>query len=158
MAGAPTGDRDVATVVAVDAFGAAGVVVGLFDFFLVQRRPILQLDPLGVVVFLLGLTLVAAAVRALGRSFSLRIEAAGEQRLVQSGPYRFIRHPLYLGLILAFFSGPITWQSAYGALVMLPIIPLLLLRIRHEERVMALIFDGYAAYARGTKRLIPLIY
>lgn len=147
------------SVVAVNAFGVVGVAVSLLDFFVVQKRSIFGLDPLGVMVFLLGFTVVVSARSALGRNFSVRIRNVGERKLIQSGPYRFVRHPIYLGIIILYFSGPIAWQSAYGALIILPIIPLLLRRINIEEKALALWFGGeYQAYKKRTKRLVPLIY
>jgi len=133
-------------------------VVSLIDFLVVQRHPILGLDPLGVVVFLLGLIIEISARRALGRHFSVRIRTTETQALVQSGPYKFIRHPLYLGVIMVYFSEAIAWESAYGVFI-LPIIPLPLRRIAIEEKAMDLRFgEEYTAYAKKTKRLIPLIY
>lgn len=147
------------TVIAINAFGIAGVAVSLFDFGVVQRRPLLNLDPVGVATFALGLTVELSARRALGKEFAITVRTTAEQRLVQSGLYRFVRHPLYLGVIVLYFSAPIAWQSAYGALVILPIIPFLLRRISIEEEAMALRFgDEWMAYARRTRRLIPLIY
>lgn len=154
-----TSDDDLLGVVAVNAFGVAGVAVSLLDFLIGHNRPIIGLDPLGVAVFLLGLTIEISARRALGKHFSVKIRTTENQMLVQSGPYRFIRHPIYLGVILVYFSAAIAWESAYGALIILPIIPLLQRRIIIEEKVMALRFgDEYAAYAKKTKRLIPLVY
>ncbi len=57
------GDGDLLTVVAVNAFGVVGVAIRLFDFFVVQKCSVVNLDPLGVVVFLLGLAVVMAARR-----------------------------------------------------------------------------------------------
>lgn len=147
------------TVFAVDAFGAAAIIVSLYDYFVIQRRPLLELDFIGALVFLAGVALESSALRALGKEYSLRVRTTAKQKLVRSGPYRFIRHPVYLGLILVFFSAPIAWTSYYGALVALPTIPLLLRRIRLEERAMMQRFgDEYAAYVQKTKRLIPFIY
>lgn len=143
----------------MDAFGAAGIVVSLFDFFVLQGRSVFGLDPLGIVVFLLGVAVEVSALRALGGQYSPRVRTSEGQKLVRSGPYRFIRHPVYLGLILVFFSAPIAWASAYGVLLALPTVPLLLRRIGLEEKAMVLRFgDEYAAYAQRSKRLIPLVY
>ncbi|MDE1852490.1 MAG: isoprenylcysteine carboxylmethyltransferase family protein [Thaumarchaeota archaeon] len=153
------GSQDIGTVVAVDSLGAAGILVSLFDYFTIQKRPLLGLDPIGVAIFLMGVAVELSAVRALGRQYSLRVKTTEEQKLIQAGPYRYIRHPVYLGLILVFFSAPIAWVSLYGALIALPTIPLLLKRIRVEERAMAFRFgDEYTAYVQRTKRLIPLVY
>lgn len=143
----------------MSAFGAAGVTVSLFDFFVVRGHSIFEIDLVGVVVFLAGVTVTASARRALGKFFSTRVRVTSAQRLIQSGPYRYIRHPIYLGVILLYFSAPIAYQSTYGALVALPVVPILLHRISIEEKAMTLHFGSeYEAYAKRTKRLVPLIY
>ena len=156
----PSGRRDdFVTVIATDAFGVAGVVVSLVDFFLLQRRPWFELDLVGVVILLLGEALIFSGRRALGPFATTRIRIETGQHVVQSGPYRYIRHPIYLGLILQFYAAPIAWWSAYGAMVMLPLVALLLRRIDLEEAVMESNFGSeYERYIKQTKRLIPFIY
>ena len=150
---------DVATVLAVDSFGAVAIVVSLLDFFVLQRRSIYGLDPLGVLIFLLAVAIEISALRALRGQYTPVVKTSEGQTLVQAGPYKHIRHPVYLGLVLVFFSAPIAWMSAYGALLALPTIPLLLRRIGIEEKAMAQRFGSeYTAYAQRTKRLLPLVY
>lgn len=137
----------------------AGVAVSLFDFFVVRGHSILEIDLAGVAIFLAAVAVTVSARRALGKFFSTRVRVTSAQRLIQSGPYRYIRHPIYLGVMLLYFSAPIVYQSAYGALVALPVVPILLRRISIEEKAMALHFGTeYGAYAKRTKRLVPLIY
>ena len=154
------GERgDVGTVFLVDAFGGAAIVVSVLDFFLLQKRPLSGADPLGLVVLLVGVVAILSALRALRGQYTLRVKTTEGQTLVQSGPYGHIRHPIYLGLILVFFSASIAWWSAYGALLAVPTIPLLLRRIGIEEKAMTLRFgDAYAFYRQKTKRLIPFVY
>lgn len=108
----------------MNAIGVAGVAVSLFDFFLVQRRSAFQLDLVGAVVFLAGEAFIFSGRRALGEYFTTRIRIAREQKLVQLGPYQYVRHPIYFGILLQYFAAPIAWWSFYGGLVMLPLIPL----------------------------------
>lgn len=147
------------TVVATDGIGIAGVLVSLTDFFLLQKRPWFELDLVGVPVLLFGEVLIFSGRRALGPFVTTRVKTASGQRVIRSGPYRFIRHPIYLGLILQFYAAPIAWRSAYGAIVMLPLVLLLLRRVALEEEVMKSSFGPeYEDYCRRTKRLIPCIY
>jgi protein-S-isoprenylcysteine O-methyltransferase Ste14 len=96
-----------------------------------------------------------ASVLVLGRCFGILPEARG---LVTSGPYRFVRHPLYtceavafLGLLLPVVS-PLS-LTIYGAYLGLTV-----LRSRYEEEVLLAAFPEYAAYRRSTRRFIPGVY
>ncbi len=155
----PREKGDVVTVFLVDAFGGAAIVVSVLDFFLLQGRALSGANPLGLVVFLVGVGAIASSLLALRTQYTLQVKTSEDQTLIQSGPYKFIRHPAYLGLILVFFSASIAWMSVYGALLAIPTIPLLLRRISIEERAMGLRFgDEYAIYKKRTKRLIPFVY
>jgi protein-S-isoprenylcysteine O-methyltransferase Ste14 len=80
--------------------------------------------------------------------------------LVRSGPYRFIRHPGYLGLILpATLPGLIVGSIAGFAGLLLTTLVHTLLRIRAEEQMLEREFGGSCReYARSTKRLAPFVY
>jgi protein-S-isoprenylcysteine O-methyltransferase Ste14 len=76
-----------------------------------------------------------------------------------SGPYRFVRHPFYLGEILFYLSIPMIFGSLYGFIAMLVLIPMLLYRIRIEEKILVSKFGReYLEYAHRAKKLIPYIY
>ena len=150
---------DIRTVLLVDVFGGAAIIVSVLDFFLLEKRPLSRADPLGLLILLVGVAAIGSALWALRSQYTLRVETSEARTLVQTGPYRYIRHPIYLGLILVFFSAPIAWTNEYGALLAVPTIPLLLRRIGIEERAMGQRFgDEYTAYLRRTKKLIPLVY
>lgn len=155
----PNDRGDFMSFVAVNAIGVTGVAVSLFDFFLVQKRSLFELSLIGVVVLLAGEAFIFSGRKALGEYFTARIRIAGGQMLIQSGPYKYVRHPIYLGILLQYFAAPIAWRSSYGALVMLAIIPLVLRRIGLEEKAMGSHFGvEYEAYVKRTKKLIPLVY
>jgi protein-S-isoprenylcysteine O-methyltransferase Ste14 len=91
----------------------------------------------------------------LGRSFSMMAEA---RRLVTSGPYRFVRHPLYIAEELAMIGLLIQFFSLSSAFVLAVQIAFQLCRIHNEEAVLAESFPEYAAYQQRTARLLPGIY
>jgi protein-S-isoprenylcysteine O-methyltransferase Ste14 len=91
----------------------------------------------------------------LGRSFSLMSEARG---LVTRGPYRFVRHPLYLVEELAAIAGFIEAFSLAAALLLALQIAFQIRRILNEEAVLEASFSDYARYKATTARVIPGIW
>lgn len=115
---------------------------------------------LGVLVFVLGLALRWSAIVYLGRFFTADIAIAEDHRVVDSDPYRVVRHPSYTGALPAFLGFGIclgNWLSL--GLVTLPIALAFMRRIHVEEAALnAALGERYAAYARRTNRLVPWVY
>ena len=91
----------------------------------------------------------------LGRSFSVFPQARG---LVTSGPYRFVRHPLYLAEQIATFGVMWQYQQPWALLVALASFALQFPRMHYEEEILAQTFAAYREYAQKTARLIPGVY
>ncbi len=96
----------------------------------------------------------------LGRYFTVDVSISAEHRLIDSGPYRFIRHPTYTGALLAFLGLGFCFGNWLSILFLgLPIIAAFLWRIRIEERaLLQALGEQYRRYMRRTKRLLPFIY
>jgi protein-S-isoprenylcysteine O-methyltransferase Ste14 len=104
---------------------------------------------------LFGSAAAVIALVRLGRSFSMMAEA---RRLVTSGPYRFVRHPLYLAEELAIIGISMQFFSLSSAFVLAVHIAFQLRRMYNEEAVLTETFPEYAAYQQRTARLLPGIY
>jgi protein-S-isoprenylcysteine O-methyltransferase Ste14 len=114
---------------------------------------------LGVALFIAGLGLYLISRLTLGRFYSETVRIMPEHKLITRGPYRIIRHPIYLGEILIFISIPVILGSIFGFVIMLLLIPMILLRIRIEEKVLHSKFgEEYDEYASRTKKLVPCVY
>lgn len=87
------------------------------------------------------------------------IEVEPGQRVISSGPYVLIRHPMYLGESLMFICSPLALGSYWAMIPALGIVLLLVARIKNEERVMMRDLEGYAEYMQKTVyRLIPGVW
>lgn len=87
------------------------------------------------------------------------VEVEQQQTVIDSGPYAVVRHPMYVGVILMFVFSPLALGSYWAMLPALLIVPLLMARIRSEEKVLVRDLPGYAEYMQQVKyRLIPGVW
>lgn len=87
------------------------------------------------------------------------IEVAADQRVVSTGPYAMVRHPMYLGAMPLLVGMAISLASWWAILVFLLIMPMLIWRIAEEERFLAKNLRGYTDYQRRVKyRLLPYVW
>jgi protein-S-isoprenylcysteine O-methyltransferase len=111
----------------------------------------------GVPLIVGGLLLRSWAVREMAGSHHVRLGIEPEQRLVESGPFRRVRHPSYSGMLLLAAGTALSLESplAFAAAVLL-YLPALLVRIRREESLLIGRFgEQYRSYRRRTWRLVP---
>lgn len=121
--------------------------------------PVLASEYSGIFVESMGIFLGIYAILAMrigNFNISSRIKKNGV--LVTSGPYSFIRHPMYLAQVVAVFPLVVDYFTWLRAILLALLIFTLLLKIRYEEKLLFERFSGYADYASRTKRLLPFIY
>ncbi len=90
---------------------------------------------------------------------SSTIELAADQRVISTGPYAIVRHPMYAAALLMLLGSPISLGSWWGVLVVLALLPALIWRLLDEERFLGRNLPGYVAYqGRVRYRLLPRIW
>jgi len=129
--------------------------VGLFDFPESE-----WISVLAVVFFVAGLILRWWAIVTLGRFFTVDVVVEKDHELVERGPFRWMRHPSYTGVLLAFVGWAITLENWVAmAVVVVPIFVAFVRRMNVEEAAWrGALGEKYAEYMRRTKRLLPGIY
>jgi len=110
------------------------------------------------VVFLIAYILYAELLRE-NTYLSRTIEVQKNQKVVETGLYGIVRHPMYSVTLLLFLSMPIVLGSVYAFLIFLAYPFIITNRIKHEEKFLEEKLDGYRAYKQKVKyRLIPFIW
>jgi protein-S-isoprenylcysteine O-methyltransferase Ste14 len=137
----------------ISAFIGAFLVYAILLF--PRRELSVTAEMVSTLLVLFGSAAAIYTLLRLGRSFSMMAEA---RRLVTSGPYRFVRHPLYLAEELAIIGLSMQFFSAATAFVLAMQIVFQVRRMHNEEAVLAESFPEYAAYRQRTARLLPGIY
>lgn len=140
-----------------------GILLGLLLAYKVSATAItsarLFLFWLGIVLMNAGVALRLYAIYVLGASFTAVVAVAPEQRVIETGPYRLIRHPSYTGILLILLGLGLSLTNWLSLLVIMGcVLPGFSYRIRVEERVLqAQLGQPYQEYMRRTKRLIPYV-
>lgn len=117
----------------------------------------LALGVLGVVLCALGIGLALWARLHLGRNWGMPMSRKAEPALVASGPYAFVRHPIYGGIILAML-GSALGQSPFWLVPLILFGSYFIFSARREERIMTEQFpQAYLAYRARTKMFIPFV-
>ncbi len=146
------------------------IVVGMIAAFYVPPMEYLLFEAVlprtvfiqitGLLLIVLGSVLFIWARRMLGHFYSGHVSVIEGQELVQSGPYRFIRHPAYAGYLLIALGLVLGYSSLVGLLAILVLLlPGLLYRMDVEDKLLFEHFgEAHRRYASRTKRLLPGIW
>lgn len=112
---------------------------------------------IGLLISLTALTLLWRAHQTLGKSFNMDIEKSGQAQLVRSGPYRWVRHPIYLAYFLFFFGGLlVSGNWLFFLSTESVIVYLMTIRCQKEESYLTSVYgEDYRVYMNTTGRFIP---
>ena len=138
-------------------FAAAFVVAGLNFRFGWIKLPA-WVPGAAAAVFLFGYGLYAEVLRE-NVWLSRTVEVQENQKVIDTGLYGLVRHPMYMCTLLLFLSMPLVLDSVPSFVIMLFYLPLIAKRIRNEEQVLEKGLEGYTAYKQRVRyRLIPYIW
>lgn len=137
------------------------LLVTAWDFIQIQKMiyRFSIVNAVGLILFLIGVAIRLVGKRTLGKYYSYGLRTLPNQVLIKHGIYRHVRHPITLAAIVYDIGIPLFFSSLYGFFIMLGLIPLMLYRIKIEERMLLEKFgDEYREYMKKTKKLVPFIY
>ena len=139
------------------AFLAAVVVPGLDHRFGWSAPPVPAVAVAMVIV--LGGYLMVLRVFLENRWAGRTVETYAEQKVISSGPYAIVRHPMYAGTLAMYLATPVALGSWWALIPALTFVPIFVFRIRNEEEVLGRELPGYEEYRRRTRfRLVPFVW
>ena len=154
----PAADKKFMLVFAVSAFVWL-VAMGLDRRMQASAVP-LALQALGLAMYLLSTGFIMWVFRV--NSFAapvVKVQAARHHQVISSGPYAWVRHPMYSGIMLFFFGVPLLVGSWWGLLIAPLFAVLFVVRAGIEERALVAGLPGYADYAARVRyRLVPGVW
>ncbi|HEX9734144.1 MAG TPA: isoprenylcysteine carboxylmethyltransferase family protein [Thermoanaerobaculia bacterium] len=163
QAGAPEARLERGAVAVIWIVLAASALATLAASYLDVLR--LPLSPAALswtanAAILAGLAVRTAAVLVLGRFFSVHVTIRDDHEIVDAGPYRWVRHPAYAGILISFVGLGLASGSWLGlALATVPPALVVLERIRVEEAALEVALgESWHAYCARTRRLVPGVY
>lgn len=142
------------------ACAATGIALALRPTVGSFRIPPETRLPVASLIVLAGLAVRLAAIRTLGRQFTVNVVIRDGHELIDRGIYSVLRHPSYTGLLIGFVGAAFSLGSwIRAAVVLIPVVLVLLRRIGLEERVLRSRFgQDYDQYCNRTRRLIPGLF
>ena len=135
------------------------IILGsILEYFVIGRQISFFITILGLSMFIVAFWLRRLSARTLGKFQSLQIEIRDTHRFINEGPYKYIRHPWYLSIILEVLSITLIFNAYYSLLyVVLVHIPIIFVRVYFEEKALSEKFpDEYATYKKEVWAFFPL--
>ena len=150
-------EQKIVILLSVLMFLAAFVVAGLnyrFDWYVLPMR----VSYIAAVIFMLAYLLYAEVLRE-NAYLSRTVEVQENQKVIDTGLYGLVRHPMYLSTILLFLSMPLVLGSLVSFVILLLYIPIIAKRIRNEEKVLEEGLPGYKEYKEKVRyKVIPFLW
>lgn len=134
------------------------MIASVIEYFVVRRNISFLVTGIAFFMYLTGAVSTHWAIKTLGGYHSVHIEIRNKHPLIKNGPYRYLRHPYYLGVMLQLL-GIVLIPNSYFSFVfsLLVYVPLMFIRVRFEEKAMIEKFgDEYLQYMKEVPGLIPV--
>ena len=161
MHGGPTAEKELSQKIIMSAASigfAAILIVPALDHRWHWSAVLPYAVIAGNILIVLGWTIILFVFRE-NTFTSATIEVVADQRVVSTGPYAVVRHPMYSGSLLYFLGIPIALGSWWGLLVGILMMPVFVLRLFDEEKLLARNLPGYSEYMDRVKyRLVPFVW
>jgi protein-S-isoprenylcysteine O-methyltransferase Ste14 len=146
--------------------GTFVLVVVLFRFLNVQnysfQKRVATTNELvlaaGLIIFLLGLLLAIWARLSLGKNWGMPMTLKQDPELVTSGPYRYIRHPIYTGILLAMIGSAVASSIFWLTIFAISGVYFIYSAVMEEKLMMEQFPKVYPAYKTKTKMLVPFVF
>lgn len=137
---------------------AAGIYIAYTPYAVIH--PTVPVQVVGLIIMGIGILVRSIAIAQLGRFHTPNVAVLADHRVVDSGLYRHVRHPSYLGALIAFLGCSLALGNWLSLLVIMALsIVAYLYRIHEEEAALtASLGDQYRDYCRRTRRLVPFVY
>ncbi len=114
---------------------------------------------IGLALTIGGLAFAVWARLYIGSNWSASVQVKTDHHLVTTGPYRFVRHPIYTGMLVGFLGSALAMDRWRGVLAVALVLGAFIYKLRLEERWMTETFgDAYRDYRQRTRALIPFVY
>ncbi len=135
----------------------------LFVAFIFDLKTLIIILPVilfwfGIFIFIIGAFITLTAVLQLNVNLSPFPSPLPGSRLITNGVYKFVRHPIYTGIILAFFGFAIITDSGYRLIISTFLFVLFYVKTLYEEERLMESFAGYSDYKKRTGRFFPKLW
>ena len=118
-----------------------------------------KISYIGIMILIAGFILRQYSIKLLGKFFTPVVNKQKNQKIIEYGPYKYIRHPSYTGLLLELSGFSLSLSNIISFIMVIFLLtPAILYRIRIEEIFLLGSFREYRDYKKTTKKLIPFLY
>lgn len=127
------------------------------SIYIVLSGGIFPANILSIIILLIGLALGVWAMLEFKFRFNIFPELLSDSILVTSGPYRFIRHPIYTAVLLITIAYVINNPTSITIILWIILLIVLNIKLRYEEKLLEERFSEYGEYKTKTKTLLPFV-
>lgn len=131
-----------------------------WGYFTENKTQINYVTIIGMILLIIGTSIRVWSIYTLDKNFTATVKVTAEHTLTMNGPYKYVRHPSYLGALLAIMGCPIFLNNTVSVFIaFIAMIIAYYIRITLEEKMLLLHFGkAYEVYKKNTYKLFPLIW